>query len=82
MIGANRPFIMKPGATAHVPPLEGGEMSKEQQAVVDRYQKQQVAIDRYREGVAKSIRPGLVYYAEQRKAMESVAECPVAKLDQ
>ena len=69
MIGANRSFIMKPAATARVPPCGGGEMSKEQQA----------AIDRYREGVAKSIRPGLVYSAEQRRALESVEECPVAK---
>ena len=55
-------------------------MSKDHQAVVDRYRKQQAAIDRYREGIAKSVRPGLS--AEQRRAMESVAECPVAKRDQ
>ena len=54
-------------------------MSKEQQAVVDRYQKQQAAIDRYCEGVAKSICPGLS--AEQWRAMESVAECKVTKRD-
>ena len=79
MIGANRSFIMKPAATTHVPPCEGGENSKEQEAIVDRYRKQHAAIDRYREGVAKSIRPGLVYCAEQRRAMESVAECLIAK---
>ena len=81
VIGANRLFIMKPAA-AHVPPCEGGEMSKEQQAVVDRYRGQQATIDRYREGVAKSIRPGLFYSAEQRRAMESVAGRPVAKREQ
>ena len=79
MIGANRSFVMKPAAKAHVPPCESGEMSKEQQAVVDRYRKQQAAIDRYREGVAKSVRQGLS--AEQWRAMESVAECPVPKRD-
>ena len=80
MIGANRSFIMKPAA--HVPPCESGEISKEQQAVVDRYRKQQAAIDRYRECVAKSVCPGFVYSAEQRRAMESVGEYPVAKHDQ
>ena len=59
--------------------LVSGEMSKEQQAVVDRYQKQQAAIDRYCEGVVKSVHLGLS--AEQWRAMESVAECPVAKRD-
>ena len=82
MIGANRSFIMKPAAKAHVPPCDSGEMSKEQQTIVNRYRKQQAAIDRHREGIAKSIRPGLVYSAEQWRAMESVEECPVAKRDQ
>ena len=70
---------MKPAAKAHVPPCVGGEMTKEQRAVVDRYREQQTAIDRYREGVAESVRLGLS--AEQRRAMELVAECPVAKRD-
>ena len=46
----NRSFNIKPAVKAHVPPCEGGEMSKEQQAVVDRYREQQAAS----EGVAKS----------------------------
>ena len=79
MIGANRSFVMKPAAKAHGPPCKSGEISKEQQAVVDWYRKQQDVIDRYREGVAKSVRPGLS--AVQRRSMESVAECPVAKRD-
>ena len=57
---------MKPTAKAYVTPCESGEMSEEKQAVVDRYRKQQAAIDR----------------AEQRRAMKSVAECPVAKRGQ
>ena len=64
---------MKP-ATAHVPPCEGGEKSKEQQAVVDRYREQQAVIDLYREGVAKS--RGLS--VAQRKALKN---CPVAQRD-
>ena len=60
VIGMNQSFNMKPAVKAHVPPCEGGEMSKEQQAVVDRYREQQAAS----EGVAKS--RGLS--AEQRKA--------------
>ena len=67
---------MKPAAKAHVPPCERGEISKEQQAVVDRNRKQQAAIDRYREGVVKSI-----LGAEKWRALESLAECPVAKRD-
>ena len=61
---------MKPAVRAHVPPCEGGEMSKEQQAVVDRYRERQAAIDR--EGVAKSSS------AEQRKALEN---CPIVQRD-
>ena len=79
MISANRSFIMKPAAKAHVPPCEGREMAKEQQAVVDRYREQQAATDRYREEVAESVRLGLS--AEQRRAMELVTGCPVAKRD-
>ena len=59
-------FNMKP-ATTHVPPCE--QMSKEQQAVVDR---QHAGIDR--EGVAKS----RILSAEQRKALEN---CRVAQRD-
>ena len=79
MVCANLSFIMKPAAKAHVPPCESGEMSKEQQAVVDWYRKQPAAIDRYCEGVVKSVCPRL--NAEQRRALESVTESPVAKHD-
>ena len=54
-------------ATAHVSPCEGGEISKEQQAVVDPYREQQAA-----KGVAKSSS------VEQRRALE---KCPVAQRD-
>ena len=67
----NQSFNMKP-ATTPVPPCE--KMSKEQQAVVDRYRGQQAAIDRYRESVAKSRGRS----AEQRKALEY---CPLAQRD-
>ena len=67
---------MKPAAKAHIPPYEGGEMTKEQRAVVDRYRKQQAAIDRAR---GKSQGPELVYSAEQRRALELV--CPIAQRD-
>ena len=56
---------MKPAAKTHVPRCEAGEMTKEQQA----------AIDRYREGVAERL--GLS--ADQRRAMELT--CPVANRD-
>ena len=65
----NQSFNMKP-ATTRVPPCGGGEMSKEQQAVADRYRERQTAIDR--ESVAKSSSAG------QRKALEN---CPVAQRD-
>ena len=44
----NRSFDMKPAAKTHVPSCEGGEMTKDQQAAVDRYRELQAAIDRAR----------------------------------
>ena len=70
VIGMNQSLNMKPAVKAHVPPCEGEEMSKEQQAVLDRYRERQTAIDR--EGVAKSSS------AEQWKALDS---CPVTQQD-
>ena len=67
----NRSFNMKPAAKAHVAPCEDGEMPKEQQAMVGRYREQQAAIDRAR---GKSKGPELVYSAEQRRALELVAQ--------
>ena len=65
----DKSFNLKP-LTTHVPPYE--QMSKEQQAGVDRHREQQAAINR--EGVAKS--RGLS--ADQRKTLEN---CPVAQRD-
>ena len=64
----NQSFDMKPTAKAHVP-CEGGEMTKEQRAVVERYREHQAAIDRAK---SKSKCPELVYSAEQRRALELV----------
>ena len=61
---ASKSFEMKP-ATAHDRPCEGGEMSKEQQAVVDRYREQQAA-----KGVAKS-----------SSVARELEKCPVAQQD-
>ena len=63
-------------------------MTKEQQAVVERYREQQGAVERYREqrdAKSKSARKGpvLVYSAEQRRALELIVEekCPIAQRD-
>ena len=78
----NQSFSMEPAAvtdskrTQHVPPCE--HMSREQQAVADRYREQQDA-------KSKSARKGqeLVYSAEQRRALELLASvnCPIAQRD-
>ena len=68
----------KYGQQQHVPPCEVGEVSKEQQAVIARCWEQQ-------DVKSKSARKGseLVYSAEQRRALELLAEekCPIAERD-
>ena len=71
---------MKPTTKAHVPPCVGGEMTKEQRAVDERYREQQAAIDRYR-AKSKSKVPELVYSAEQRRALELVDKFAIAQRD-
>ena len=62
----------------HVPPCEVEEITKEQQAVVERYREQQAA-------KSKSAWKGseLVYSAEQRSALELLVvveeKCPIAQ---
>ena len=64
----------------HVPPCEDGEMTKEEQAVVERYREQQ---DVKRKSTHPTKGPELVYSVEQRKALELIAEekCPIAQRD-
>ena len=71
MIGVSSSFNMKQVKAPHVPPCEGGEMPKEQQAVVDRYREQQSVVDWCREadkGVSIS-------------AARALEKCPVAQRD-
>ena len=78
----------------HVPPCE--QVTKEQQAVVERYRKQQAVVGRYRKQQAVVDRyreqqgaksnsvqrcPELVYSAEQQRALELLENCPVAQRD-
>ena len=74
----------------HVPPCEVEEMTKEQQAVVERYRKQQAVVDRYskmqQDAKIKSTKgPELVYSAEQRRALELLVvveeKCPIVQRD-
>ena len=74
MISANQSFNMEPATVMHVPPCEGGEMTKEQQAVVGRCGEQQADIDWYR---AKSKPVEKVLSAEQRRAL--VEKCPISQ---
>ena len=75
---------MKPATVSkqHVPPCD--QMTKEQQAVVER--EQQAVVDRYHQGVkSKLVQKGLelVYIAKQQRALELVVEerCPIAQRD-
>ena len=81
----NQSFNMGPAAVTGskrkcVPPCEVEEMTKEQQAVVDRYLEQQ---DANSKSVPEQTDPKLVYSAEQRKALELLASvnCPVEQRD-
>ena len=74
----------------HVPPCEIEEMTKEQQAMVERYREQQAVVERYRERQdvkSKSTHstkgPKLVYSVEKWKALELMVEekCPIAQRD-
>ena len=47
----NQSFNMKPATVVHIPPCEGGKLTKEQHAVFERYRKQQAVVDRYRQSV-------------------------------
>ena len=80
----NQSFNMESATVMHVPPCEGGETTKEQQAVVERFREQQAVVDR--QGVkGKSVQKGpeLVYNAEQHRALELVVDgkCPIAQRD-
>ena len=83
---------MEPATVAdskqHVPPCKVEEMTKALQAVVERYRKQQAVVDREQQyaknkSVPEQTRPELVYSAEQRKALESLASVndPVGQRD-